>query len=177
MDDLDRKILQVLREDASLTNGRIGRRVGLTEAAVRRRVSRLRSDGTIVRYTVVTRPLGPEGLVLIRSRPGRTGDILRFVQERATEVFETSGEFDLGAFIEQPTMESFNNELDRLRALDGVVATVTLVRLARTVRAAAAPPTPEAVPTEPTEAPGRDPPSRRSLVPPNRARPKRGRRR
>ena len=63
-----------------------------------------------------------------------SAEILRFLQERATEVFETSGEFDLGAFLEQPTMERFNAELDRLRAMDGVVSTVTLVRLTRSVR-------------------------------------------
>ncbi len=134
MDDIDRTILQRLREDASSTNAEIGTSVGLTEAAVRRRIRRLRSDGTIVRYTVVTQPLGPEGVILVRCRPGRTPEILRSLQTKATEVFETSGEFDLGAVIEQPTMERFNAELDRIRSLDGVVSTVTLVRLTRTVR-------------------------------------------
>jgi DNA-binding Lrp family transcriptional regulator len=134
VDDTDRQILTVLREDASQTNAAVGRRVGLTEAAVRRRVARMQADGTIVRFTVVTVPLGPEGLVLIRCRPGRTAEILRHVQARASEVFESSGEFDLGAFVERPTMEAFNRELDELRALDGVVSTVTLVRLTRSVR-------------------------------------------
>jgi Lrp/AsnC family transcriptional regulator, regulator for asnA, asnC and gidA len=134
VDDIDRTILQRLREDASSTNAAIGAAVGLTEAAVRRRIRRLRSDGTIVRYTVVTQPLGPEGVVLVRCRPGRTPEILKSLQAKASEVFETSGEFDLGAVIEQPTMERFNAELDRIRSLDGVVSTVTLVRLTRTVR-------------------------------------------
>ena len=170
MDDLDHAILQCLKEDASSTNGVIGARVGLTEAAVRRRVARLRSDGTIVRFTVVTRPLGPEGLALVRCRPGRTAEILRFLQERATEVFETSGEFDLGAFLEQPTMERFNAELDRLRAMDGVVSTVTLVRLTRSVRPLGRNPlsAPEAERVAPPAA--RPVRPTRSLVPPHRGR-------
>ncbi|HEV2166047.1 MAG TPA: Lrp/AsnC family transcriptional regulator [Thermoplasmata archaeon] len=170
MDDLDHAILQCLKEDASSTNGEIGARVGLTEAAVRRRVARLRSDGTIVRFTVVTRPLGPEGLVLVRCRPGRTGEILRFLQDHAVEVFETSGEFDLGAFIEEPTMERFNEELDRLRAVDGVVSTVTLVRLARSIRPTGRSPGSARAPVRAAPAPTREVRPTRSLVPPHRGR-------
>lgn len=170
MDDLDVKILQCLREDASSTNRSVGSRVGLTEAAVRRRIVRMRAEGTIVRYTVVTRPLGPEGLVLVRCRPGRTAEILRYLMEHATEVFETSGEFDLGAFIEQPTMERFNAELDRLRSLDGVVSTVTLVRLARSVRPMAPTRIVRGPPSLPTAGPPRAPGPMRALVPPNRTR-------
>ena len=139
MDDVDRKVLELLRDDARATNAAIGQQVGLTEAAVRRRVARMRADGTIVRFTIVTVPLGPEGLVLIRCRPGSTSDVLRYVRERATEVFETSGEYDVGAFVECSTMDDLNRELDEIRSLDGVVSTITLIRLARAVRLPPAP--------------------------------------
>jgi len=134
VDDVDRKLLELLREDARATNAAIGEEVGLTEAAVRRRVARMRANGTIVRFTIVTVPLGPEGLVLIRCRPGSTSDVLRYVRERATEVFETSGEYDVGAFVECSTMEELNQELDEIRSRDGVVSTITLIRLARAMR-------------------------------------------
>ena len=134
VDDVDRKILELLREDARATNAAIGQEVGLTEAAVRRRVARMRADGTIVRFTVVTVPLGPEGLVLIRCRPGSTSEVLRYVRDRSAEVFETSGEYDVGAFIECSTMDELNHELDEIRSLEGVVSTITLIRLARSVR-------------------------------------------
>lgn len=153
MDDVDRKILELLREDARATNAAIGKVVGLTEAAVRRRVARMRTDGTIVRFTIVTIPLGPEGLVLIRCRPGSTSDVLRYVRERSTEVFETSGEYDVGAFIECSTMDELNRELDEIRSLDGVVSTITLIRLARAVRLPAPPePTPRRPDPEETRA-------------------------
>ncbi|HEV2428783.1 MAG TPA: Lrp/AsnC family transcriptional regulator [Thermoplasmata archaeon] len=139
MDDLDRQILEGLREDARITNASLGERVGLTEAAVRRRIRRLTSDGTIRRFTIVTVPLGPEGLVLIRCRPGRTSEILRYVRERAAEVFETSGEYDVGALLERSSMEELNQELDRIRGVDGVVATLTLIRLAREFRGSGPP--------------------------------------
>lgn len=145
MDDIDRHILQLLKEDGRSTNAEVGVKIGLSEGAVRRRIARMRQEGTILRFTAVTLPLGPEGLVLIRCRPGRTGQILEHVRQRATEVFESSGEYDLGAIIECATMDALNRELDAIRALDGVDATLTLIRLTRWQRGgppAPAPPTP-----------------------------------
>jgi DNA-binding Lrp family transcriptional regulator len=131
VDDIDRQILQLLKEDGRATNAEVGMKIGLSEGAVRRRIARMRSEGTILRFTAVTLPLGPEGLVLIRCRPGRTAQILDHVRQRATEVFESSGEYDLGAIIECGTMDALNRELDAIRALDGVDATLTLIRLTR----------------------------------------------
>jgi Lrp/AsnC family transcriptional regulator of lysine biosynthesis len=142
VDDVDRKLLELLREDAHATNAAIGEKVGLTEAAVRRRIARMRAAGTIVRFTIVTVPLGPEGLVLIRCRPGSTSEVLRFVRERAIEVFETSGEYDVGAFVECSTMDELNRQLDEIRSREGVVSTITLIRLARAVRIPPPPPPP-----------------------------------
>lgn len=149
MDEVDLRLLQLLREDARATNAELGARVGLTEAAVRRRILLRVRDGTIQRFTISTVPLGPEGLVLIRCRPGRTAEILRAVREGATEVFESSGEFDLGAQIERSSMEELNHELDRIRSLEGVESTATLIRLAR-----AGPGAPGPVRDAPTAAPG-----------------------
>ncbi len=147
MDETDRTILKLLRQDGRATNAEIGRAVDLSEGAVRRRIAQLVQDGTIVRFTAVTAPLGPEGLVLIRCRPDRTAPILRAVRARASEVFETSGEYDLGAFVECGTMEELNRTLDSIRSLEGVVSTLTLIRLARWSSAggtAPAPPRPPA---------------------------------
>ncbi|EQD51151.1 AsnC family transcriptional regulator [mine drainage metagenome] len=131
VDDTDRAILQLLRRDGRATNAEIGRATDLTEGAVRHRIAQLRADGTILRFTAVTAPLGPEGLVLVRCRPDRTGEILRAVRARATDVFETSGEYDLGAFVECATIEELNRTLDAIRSIEGVDSTLTLIRLSR----------------------------------------------
>ncbi|MGI0151933.1 MAG: Lrp/AsnC family transcriptional regulator, partial [Thermoplasmata archaeon] len=105
MDELDRRLLRELRVDARATNAALGARIGLTEGAVRRRVGRMFGDGTILRYTVITRPLGPEGLVLIRCRPGRTREVVDRLRSLAEDLFETSGEYDLAASLERDSME------------------------------------------------------------------------
>ncbi len=135
MDDLDRQILRLLRADGRATNLALGRRLGLTEGAVRYRIRRLVATGALLKFTVVTRPLGPDGLVLVRCRPGTTERVVDRARRIAEEVFETSGEYDLAATVQAESMEGFNRILDRLRAIPGVEKTTTLVRLTRLLNA------------------------------------------
>lgn len=51
LDSLDRKILTLLQEDASLSTAEIGERVGLSQSPVSRRIARLKEAG-YVRRTV-----------------------------------------------------------------------------------------------------------------------------
>ena len=51
LDDIDRKILALLRENSRRTLADIGGQVGLSVAAVKRRVGRLERDGVIKGYT------------------------------------------------------------------------------------------------------------------------------
>lgn len=52
IDETDREILELLREDARRTLGDIGARVTLSTAAVKRRIDRMQENGVIVGYTV-----------------------------------------------------------------------------------------------------------------------------
>jgi DNA-binding Lrp family transcriptional regulator len=133
VDDLDRSILERLREDSRITNAKLGASLGLTEGAIRHRLLRLQKDQVILRYTVITRPLGPGGVVLIRCRPGATEEVVAQLRSRARDLFETSGEYDLAVSLDRATMEEFNAELDRIRSVPGVQSTLTLIRLTRFV--------------------------------------------
>ena len=55
-DDLDRKILARLVENGRESFAALGQRVGLSTAATKRRVDRLRSDGVIRRFTADLEP-------------------------------------------------------------------------------------------------------------------------
>jgi DNA-binding Lrp family transcriptional regulator len=52
LDDLDRAILRALAQDATLSAGALGRRLGLSQPAAWRRVKRLRDSGVIARQRV-----------------------------------------------------------------------------------------------------------------------------
>jgi Lrp/AsnC family transcriptional regulator len=53
MDAIDRKILTVLQEDASLSVAEIGNRVGLSSTPCWKRIQRLEADGVIMRRVAV----------------------------------------------------------------------------------------------------------------------------
>src|SRR5215510_11290910 len=56
MDAIDRKILAVVQEDASLSVAEIGQRVGLSSTPCWKRLQRLESDGVITRRVAIIDP-------------------------------------------------------------------------------------------------------------------------
>src|SRR3954469_18796789 len=56
MDDIDRRIVALLRENARRSFKDIGGHVGLSAPAVKRRVDRLEADGVIRGYTAMVDP-------------------------------------------------------------------------------------------------------------------------
>ncbi|MBT3170474.1 MAG: winged helix-turn-helix transcriptional regulator, partial [Rhodospirillaceae bacterium] len=56
MDMMDRRILRLLQEDASLTTGDIAERVGLSPSPCWRRIKQLRESGAIRRSVTLLDP-------------------------------------------------------------------------------------------------------------------------
>jgi Lrp/AsnC family transcriptional regulator len=56
MDSIDRKILAVVQEDASLSVAEIGQRVGLSSTPCWKRLQRLEADGVILRRVALVAP-------------------------------------------------------------------------------------------------------------------------
>lgn len=57
MDDVDRKILAILQEDASVSVGEIANRVGLSQTPCWRRIQRLEENGVIQRRVALLDPV------------------------------------------------------------------------------------------------------------------------
>ena len=57
MDDIDRQIVALLRQDARRSFQSIGLRVSLSAPAVKRRVDRLEADGVIRGYAAIVNPV------------------------------------------------------------------------------------------------------------------------
>lgn len=64
LDDLDRKLLDLLQEDAARPLHDLGRAVGLSPSAVQRRLTRYRSTGLIAKQVAVLDPEAVTGTVL-----------------------------------------------------------------------------------------------------------------
>ena len=64
LDDLDRKLLDLLQIDAARPLSQLGDLVGLSASAVQRRLSRYRSSGVIAKQIAVLNPDAVPGTVL-----------------------------------------------------------------------------------------------------------------
>ena len=133
LDDVAKHIIEQLQEDGRRPYATIGKAVGLSEAAVRQRVQRL-LDAGVMQIVAVTDPLqlGFPRQAMIGLRTD--GDLER-VADRLAEFEEidyvviTAGSFDLLAEVVCRNDEHLLEILQRLRAVEGVLATEAFVYL------------------------------------------------
>lgn len=126
MDETDSKLIQALRRDARASVSELADQLGLTRATVRRRMDRLRQNGEIVGFTVLTRSdvarFPVRGLMML----GIEGHGLERIMGRLSAMPEisavhtTNGSWDLIAEINSQTLEDFDQVLIRIRKLDGI---------------------------------------------------------
>lgn len=128
MDEIDLRILNILREDARTKYVKIAKMIGLTEGAVRRRIRQMKDAGIIKRFTVET-DIEFEGIVLIETEPARTEEVTRRIKNIANKVFEVSGEYDIAVLIQTYSIEELNNKVDEIRKITWVLNTKTLIKL------------------------------------------------
>jgi len=128
MDEIDEKILEILKRDSRARYVKIGERVGLTEGAVRRRIRKMVEEGVIRRFTVETRA-EVEGIVLIKTDPAQTRNVALKIKDASDRVFEVSGDYDIAALIHAYSMEELNRKVDKIRSLPEVLNTNTLIKL------------------------------------------------
>lgn len=131
IDEIDRKIIEILRENASVSNERLGKKIGLSEPAARRRVANLVERGVIKRFTIdVEEGGGISALVFLSTSSHVSAD--KIVKQLSAEagigsIWETSGDMDVAITISAPDMESLNKRIDEIRAMDAIKKTKTSV--------------------------------------------------
>lgn len=134
LDEIDRRIIGLLQRDGRRPYGAIAEDVGLSEAAVRRRVQRLRDAG-VMQIVAITDPLqlgyGREALVGIRVH----GDVRLVADkiaaiEEANYVVMTAGSFDLIAELIAVDDDALVHLLnDSIRSIPGVTEVETFLYL------------------------------------------------
>jgi len=129
MDEKDSKIIEILRENARTKNTDIARAIGLTEGAVRARITNLTKSGVIRRFTIEAESIGVEGFVLIVSASTKSKDVIKGLKDVSDMVFETSGEYDAAVLIKAADVDHLNSMVDRIREIHGVVSTSTMIRM------------------------------------------------
>lgn len=110
LDELDKKIIQMLQEDGRMSFKDIGDKLGKTEATIRRRVKRLIDDKLITKFTVIVPNNNMK--VFIKIAPDLkqikeiTTELLKI--EEITDIWRLSGECGLLIRLEIPEIEQLD---------------------------------------------------------------------
>ena len=127
MDSLDNEILSRLEKNSRKPFLSIAKEIGVSEGTVRKRVKEMIKEGVIRKFTILRGSKeGVKAFVLIKTSK-RTKEIAKKSAslESVNGVYEISGAFDVIAYLEASAVESINNDVDRIREMEGVVSTTT----------------------------------------------------
>ena len=133
MDDIDKTIIEILKHDGRATYSDIGKRISLSEGAVRKRIKALVDSSVIRRFTVkVGLTEGAEAIALLSVDPSLpTSDVSQALKKfsNVETVYEITGEYDIAVTISGLNITEVNECLEKIRRLKGVANTNTMIIL------------------------------------------------
>ena len=135
MDDVDRQLIALLRDDARMPVATLAKKLRVARATVQNRLSRLLQDGAIVGFTVRLRPEAEAHrirAIMSIEIEGNYGDDVRRVlrgMPNVVALHTTNGRWDMMAELRTDTLESFDSVLNTIRQVDGIASTETSILL------------------------------------------------
>ncbi|MCR5866589.1 Lrp/AsnC family transcriptional regulator [Aquincola sp. J276] len=140
LDDTDRALLALLRENARLRAADLARRLGIARTTVQSRLQRLERGGAIAGYTVVVPDEAEAALVrahvMVIAGPKQGAGItaaLRRIPEVRT-LLSVSGPYDLIAVVAAASIGALDALIDRIGALEGVERTTSAIVLSTRIQ-------------------------------------------
>jgi Lrp/AsnC family transcriptional regulator, regulator for asnA, asnC and gidA len=133
MDDVDKKIIKILKDDGRAGFGEIGAQVNLSEGAIRKRIKTLSDEGVIRKFTVkigVTE--GAEAITLLATNPAfPTQEVSKRIQAipNVETIYEVTGEYDIIAVIGGMNVAEVNECIEKIRRVEGIMKTNTMIVL------------------------------------------------
>ncbi len=131
-DKTDSAIIESLKENSRASYIEIGRKVGLSEAAVRRRIKKLVEEGVIRKFTVDVKEEAAHAFTLIAVNPSTpTYEVSKNVKKikGVRQVYEITGQYDIIAFVRGPNIAEVNTYIEEIRKTTGVLRTNTVIIL------------------------------------------------
>jgi DNA-binding Lrp family transcriptional regulator len=133
LDETDRKIIKILKEDGRAGYGEIGKRVGLSEGAVRKRIKTLSDSGVIRKFTVkIGVAEGAEAIALLSVNPALpTQEVSKRIQgiPNVETTYEVTGEYDIVVVISGVNVVEVNDCVEKIRRVEGITKTNTMIVL------------------------------------------------
>ena len=133
MDEVDKQIIKLLKDDSRAGYGEIGVKVGLSEGAVRKRIKTLIDDGVIRKFTVkIAVAEGAQAITLLATNPELpTQEVSKEIQliPNVETVYEVTGEYDIVAVISGMNVTEVNECIEKIRRVKGIMKTNTMIVL------------------------------------------------
>ena len=133
MDEKDKQIIKLLKEDSRAGFGEIGLKIGLSEGAVRKRIKTLSDEGVIRKFTAkISLAEGAQAITLLATNPAHpTQEVSKKIQAipNVETVYEVTGEYDIVAVISGMNVTEVNECIEKIRRVEGIMKTNTMIVL------------------------------------------------
>ena len=126
MDDLDRALLRILKDNARESFVRMAELLGTSEGTVRARLKRLTDDGVIRKFTIQTAGSNVKALIEIRIETNvQTSNVSNQIQrwDGVERVLEVTGEHDIVVVVDVASTSELNDIVERIRQFKEVQST------------------------------------------------------
>jgi len=139
LDEIDRKILKMLQEDAKTPYSRISEELGISEATVHLRIKRLIKMGVIKGFQAIIDPVkvgkGVTAIIAINSEPKMYEKVLETLKgfEDIYEIYDVTGDYYAILKVRVGNRDELARILDRIGEINGIKSTKTMYVL-RTIK-------------------------------------------
>jgi len=140
LDDLDRRLIALLRVDGRSPVSTLAAQLEVTRATVTNRIERLVASGVVLGFSVRIReeldPSSVRAMTLIEVEGRTTDDVIRRLRgfPEVHALHTTNGGWDLVAELRTDSLSAFDRLLGRIRSIEGVVNSETSLLLSSVLR-------------------------------------------
>lgn len=133
MDETDKKIIEILKKHGRATYVDVGKKVGLSEGAVRKRIKTLVDSDVIRQFTIkVGLTESAEAMTLLSIDPAyptsKISEMLSKLPNIET-VHEITGQYDIAVIISALNITDVDACVEKIRRMDGIINTNTMIIL------------------------------------------------
>jgi Lrp/AsnC family transcriptional regulator for asnA, asnC and gidA len=131
--EFDQRILEILRVDSRKSFVDIGKELGLSESAIRRRIKNLIDNGIISRFTIEENSSKKTSAITLLSVSSTTdtNSVASKLQDidGVMVIYEITGQYDVAVIISADSINEINSSIDEIRRIQGVSNTDTVIIL------------------------------------------------
>ena len=135
MDDLDRRLIALLRADARTPVAVLAKAVKVSRGTVQNRIERMLKKGELLGFTVRAHPEGEadriRAVTTVAIEGERSAAVLKALRAmpEVEAVHTTNGRWDMVVELNIDSLAAFSRALDLIRLIDGVANTETSLLL------------------------------------------------